>query len=198
MRSTAILILAAGESSRMGEAKQLLPLGDTTLLGRCLRICQESKIGPVWIVLGARADKIRKSLPEGGYQIAINKAWKEGMGSSIAVGLQVIEQDPQVDEVMIVLADQVKLTSRSLQDFHAAYTASHKSIAVSVSKVGPGPPSIFDRRWFGALARLNGDQGAKQVVHSNPSEVVKIAHHHAGYDIDTTEDYTQLTAGSGG
>lgn len=192
MGTTAILILAGGESRRMGQPKQLLPLGSTTMLGRSLQMCLGSEIGPVWIVLGAKADKIRHSLPEADFQIVVNEGWKAGMGSSIAAGVKAIQQDPQVGEVMIVLADQVKLTSRSLQNFHAAYTASHKSIGVSVSKVGPGPPSIFDRRWFDALSHLSGDQGAKPVVKSNQSEALQIMHDHAGQDVDTPEDYRHL------
>lgn len=195
MGTTAILILAGGESRRMGQAKQLLPLGSTTMLGRSLQMCLESEIGPVWIVLGAKADNIRQTLPPGEYQIVVNENWKEGMGSSIAAGVTVIQQDPQVTEIMIVLADQVKLTSTSLQDFHASYTASHKSIAVSVSKVGPGPPSIFDQKWFDALAGLTGDQGAKPVVKSNQSEVLKVIHDHAELDVDTPEDYRRLGEG---
>lgn len=195
MGTTAILILAAGESRRMGQAKQLLPLGETTLLGHSVKACQDSVIGPVWIVLGARAEKIRQSLPEGDYEIVVNANWNKGMGSSIAVGIAVIQQDPQVADVMIVLADQVKLTSTSLQNFHAAYTASDKSIAVSVSKVGPGPPSIFDRQWFGALACLTGDKGAKPVVKSNQSEVLQVIHDHAEQDVDTPDDYRRLSEG---
>lgn len=195
MGTTAILILAAGESRRMGQAKQLLPLGETTLLGHSMKICQDSRIGPVWIVLGARAEKIRQSLPEGDYEIVVNANWNKGMGSSIAVGIAVIQQDPQVADVMIVLADQVKLTSTSLQNFHAAYTASDKSIAVSVSKVGPGPPSIFDRQWFDALSRLSGDQGAKPMVKSNRSEVLQIIHTASEQDVDTPEDYRRLSEG---
>lgn len=195
MRTTAILILAAGESRRMGQAKQLLPFGKTTLLGHSLRICQGSRIGPVWIVLGARAEKIRQSLPEGDYQVVVNEAWKEGMGASISVGVKAIELDRQVSEVMIVLADQMKLTSKSLQDFHALYVDSDKSIAVSMSKVGPGPPSIFDRQWFGELSSLSGDQGAKVVIRSNYSEVLQIIHDAAEKDIDTPEDYKRLTGG---
>lgn len=195
MGTTAILILAGGESRRMGQAKQLLPLGSTTMLGRSLQMCLESEIGPVWIVLGAKADKIRHSLPTADYQIVVNEDWKEGMGSSIAAGMKAIEQDRQITDVMIVLADQVKLTSKSLQDFHALYTESDKSIAVSMSTVGPGPPSIFDRQWFAALSRLSGDQGAKPVVKSNRSEVLQIIHAAAEQDVDTPEDYRRLGEG---
>lgn len=195
MGTTAILILAAGESRRMGRAKQLLPLRDTTMLGHSLKVCQDSRIGPVWIVLGARAEKIRKSLPEGEYQIVVNEAWKDGMGSSIAAGIKVIQQDPQITEVMIVLADQVKLTSRSLQDFHSFYKDSDKSIAVSMSTVGAGPPSMFDRKWFDELSRLRGDQGAKPVIKSRQSEVLQVIHDHAEQDVDTPEDYRRLNEG---
>lgn len=195
MSVTAILILAAGESRRMGQAKQLLPLGDSTILGHSLSVCMESNIGPIWIVLGARAETIRKSLPDGSYQIVVNEDWKEGMGSSIAAGVSVIQQDPQVADVMIVLADQVKLTSSSLQDFYALYTASDKSIAISMTGIGSGPPSIFDRKWFDVLALLRGDQGAKPVVKSNQSEVLQIVHAAAEQDVDTPEDYRRLSEG---
>lgn len=195
MSATAILILAAGESKRMGQAKQLLPLGDTTILGHSLSVCQKSKIGPIWIVLGARANEIRKSLPAGAYQIVINEAWKDGMGSSMAAGIRVIQQDSQITEVVIVLADQVKLTERSLQNFHALYKGSEKTIAVSMTEEGAGPPSIFDRQWFHALASLSGDQGAKPVVKSNRFEVLQIVHAAAEQDVDTPEDYRRLSEG---
>ena len=186
---TAILLLAAGASRRMGSPKQLLPMVQGTLLDHVLGVCQEARLGPVWVVLGAYADQILPGLPKGTYHVLVHEAWAEGMGSSLAAGIRAISPLPEIREVMIVLADQVKLSSDALCQLLDAYRASGKSMAVSVFEDGSGPPSVFGRRWFEELTQLSGDEGAKPLVKAHPTALLRVAIPEAAVDVDTWEDW---------
>lgn len=192
MGTTAILILAAGQSSRMGRPKQLLPWGSKTVLEQILSVCEASQIGPVYVVLGAYAAQIQETLSLNHSQIIYNQDWSSGMSSSLKAGVGWLMQDPHITEVMIVLADQVKLTPQSLTRFHEAYQHSSKSIALSSTMDGSGPPSIFDRQWFRQLTLLTGDMGAKPLIAAHQDEVILVTHPGAGEDIDSPEDYLRL------
>jgi len=85
-KNITILILAAGASSRMGEAKQLLPWRDTTLLGNAISTAKTSRANEVLIVLGANADTIKAEVISKNITFLENKLWNLGLGSSISCG----------------------------------------------------------------------------------------------------------------
>jgi molybdenum cofactor cytidylyltransferase len=111
-KNIAILILAAGASSRMGRTKQLLPWQDTTLLGSAIRTARDSNAKSVAVVLGANAESIRGRVNVGrgvktDADFVENTAWETGLGSSIACGTEfLIEKKIVYDGILIMLADQ--------------------------------------------------------------------------------------------
>ena len=101
------LILAAGNSSRMGEAKQLLPWSQDTLLGNAIEMAKRSKIKKVYVVLGAEAERIKASLKECKQELIMNQNWSRGMGTSISCGVAgVLNSDIDPAAILVMLADQ--------------------------------------------------------------------------------------------
>jgi molybdenum cofactor cytidylyltransferase len=100
----AAVILAAGMSSRMGGAKQLLRLGEHTLLEHVLENVRTSGVGDIVLVLGHAAETIRKSIDAKNLNIVVNDAYREGMGSSLQTGVSALPAE--IDAAFIVLADQ--------------------------------------------------------------------------------------------
>lgn len=193
MRETAILILAAGESRRMGRPKQTLPVGDQTLLQTVISECLTTKIGPVFLVTGAYQQEVQESIQPEEITTVHNSDWKEGMGRSLARGVEEIAQLSHIDNILLVLGDQYQLTADSLIKFIDSFHSSEKSIGISVFAGGSGPPAIFSRHWFSQLMNLTGDEGARPLVKANQTEVLRISLPEAAADLDTPEDFERLS-----
>lgn len=184
---TAILILAAGESSRMGEAKQLLPIGETTLLGLAIEGALKSKADNVYCVLGANSEAIQKSINRYTIEIIINKNYQLGLSSSIKEGLKYLESK-DYDAILMMLADQPNVDARYLNKL---IDENHKQPAkiIASSYAGLfGVPAIFPKSYFKQLLQLNGDKGAYTILNSPKTEVIKIDVTKLK-DIDTKEDF---------
>src|SRR5215213_854940 len=85
-----VILLAAGDSSRLGSPKQLLVHDGRTLLQNSLQVAHASNAHPSVVVLGANADKIKKELDGLDTQIVVNYDWQEGMASSIRCGVKAL------------------------------------------------------------------------------------------------------------
>jgi len=189
----AILILAAGEGSRMGSVKQLLAVGNTNLLGTVLQNSLKSNTSGVYCVLGAHADKIRKNIQEFDVKVIMNDHWKEGLSSSIATGVSYIqENEPQIDAVLIVLGDQPLVNLDYINQIISSYQKNSKFITASIYNGNFGVPAIFPRKWFDRLLSLTGDKGAKLLLNDERENIISIASENQLKDIDTPEDYKQL------
>ena len=117
MLRKAILILAAGASSRFGSPKQLARIRSKTLIQRAYDFATQLFPDDTFVVLGAYRNTILEeltaanSIPQS--RILYNRNWAFGIGESINFGVQVLEN--QYDEIMIILADQVQITPRDIQ-----------------------------------------------------------------------------------
>ena len=103
MRISAI-ILAAGASSRMGQAKQLLPLAGSTVLAKTIENVRLAAIDELLVVLGASAEAIRLHLPTEGLKLIFNPDYQQGMATSLRAGLAAVEEHSNA--ALIVLGDQ--------------------------------------------------------------------------------------------
>ncbi len=181
-----IVILAAGESSRLGQPKQLLAFRGKTLVECVVESALKSSCAPVVVVLGAFAEKIRPRIPAK-VLIVENSHWKEGMGSSIRCGIEAIESD--VDAVILMLGDQPLLTAEILNRFvekaNAGMVAAEYNGTIGV-------PALFSREFFFDLRNLHGKEGAKKILMANEKRVVRIACPEAAMDIDTMADMQRL------
>jgi len=189
MASTPILILAAGNSSRMGgKIKQLLPWRETTLLGHAIQ--EAKKVSEtVSVVLGAHADTIQNSIsPE--VEIIFNPEWGKGMGNSISRGVKhLMEKDQPALEVLIMLGDQPFLGAVHLRELLDLFnTGTYKIVGTSYGE-SLGVPAIFDGSLAGELSLLDRDHGARHIIEKHANLAVGVVPKGKEMDLDTLEAY---------
>jgi molybdenum cofactor cytidylyltransferase len=189
----ALILLAAGASTRMGRPKQLLTVAGQPLLRRVAETALAAPVAPVIVVLGAGAATIAPCLAGLAVRTVINPRWPEGMGASLGCGIETLRQTaPAADAVIIALADHANLSARHLAALIAARQATGRGIAATEFRGVRLPPVCFDRRYFDALGKLPGDTGARHLLAAHPADVtaVPLATHP---DLDTPEDYRAFT-----
>jgi molybdenum cofactor cytidylyltransferase len=189
----AALVLAAGSSSRLGQPKQLVEVGGETLLERTVGVVWQAGCREIAVVLGAHREKIAplaEQLPVG---LVYNERWAEGMGSSIACGIDFLQQHfPETEAVLIVLTDQPLLSEDFLLRLIKAYQTSAFKIAAADYGDAPGPPSIFGRDFFVELSNLNGQQGARKILQKHREQLASLPFPEGHFDLDTPEDLERL------
>ena len=193
MEEYAIIILAAGSSSRMGQAKQLLQIHGKTLLKHTTDEAQTLLPTSVYVVTGANADKVTFGLNnERGIHICYNPSWREGMASSIKTGLQAAQaNNPTIKGCLISVCDQPFLTAEIYAQLISTHKKNPGSIVASVYKDTSGVPVLFDRHYFPLLMELNGQEGAKKILSSQTHHVLHVPFPNGHIDLDTPEDYSR-------
>lgn len=192
MNKTVIIILAAGNSSRMKEPKQLLAFGNKTLLSHTVSEAQKSGI-PVIIVLGANEEKIKEQLKNISAQIVFNEKWEEGISSSIKAGIKkALENNIDSENCILCVCDQPYISATVFQQLTDKKNTSGKKIIASSYSDTLGTPVLFDKKYFSALMNLQGDEGAKKLLSVYKDDVAFISFEKGGCDIDTKNDYEEL------
>ena len=127
-----ILILAAGNASRMGRLKQLLPYANSTLLEYIIENALASKANKVYCVLGANSDRIKNQIETSEVTFIDNKYWKEGLSSSIVAGITCLQSMKNIpDAVLIMLADQPFVDFNFIDSLIDKYQKNKESIVAS-------------------------------------------------------------------
>lgn len=190
----AILLLAAGESSRMGEhTKQILPWKGTTLLGNALEQMKSSIAMAKYVVLGAFSEKIMAEVNLDDITIIKNSNWHNGLGSSIAAGLNHFLTKPQDhDAVLIMLADQPLIDTNYLNKMMGNWIKNSSKIVTTQYKNRSGVPAIFGKEYFPELQKLNKDFGAKDIIASHKNLILALNPEGKEVDIDSWESYESL------
>ncbi|WP_034229122.1 nucleotidyltransferase family protein [Aquimarina pacifica] len=186
-----IVLLAAGNSSRMGSPKQLLRFGNTTLLGVTIENALASKASTIACVLGANADIIKKSILSYDIEIVINSQYSNGLGSSIATGVTHLLPHT-LDAVVVLLADQPFITSDYIDMLITSVAKDTQYVIASDYNGKKGVPAIFPEKYFDKLLKLNKDTGAKKILNSKEIKVKTVATKPNLLDIDTLKDYESL------
>jgi molybdenum cofactor cytidylyltransferase len=186
-----VLVLAAGASTRLGQPKQLVRIGERPALHIVLANAVAVAGNAVTVVVGANAGELTYLLSHSPASFIVNKNWSEGIASSIRCGLGVIP--PAAEAVMVVLGDQVCVTSDDLKRLLAAWKDQENVIAAASYSQGVGVPAIFPRAVFSELAELRGDEGARKLLMRNPDRLVRVPMPNAAFDLDTPEDLAALT-----
>jgi molybdenum cofactor cytidylyltransferase len=191
MLDTAAIVLAAGSSSRMGRAKQMLELDGLPLVRRAAAAAIAVGCSPVVVVLGARAWQIAPALEGVGVVIAVNPDWHRGIGSSIATGIERVERS-DAGAALITLADQPLVGPATLERLLAARRVAQKPIAAARYAGTTGVPACFTRALFPLLRTLDGGHGCKALLRAHPHDAVLVDCPEAALDLDTPEDYARL------
>ena len=189
----AIVVLAAGGSTRMGQPKQLLTFGGTTLLRRAAMTALESSCRPVCVVVGDQAADLEHEVADLPVVVARNPAWETGMASSIRAGVEaVLEANPRADAVVLMLCDQPLVTPELIDALAHEWRTTGRSLVASDYGGEHGVPALFARAWFGDLVRLTGDVGARTILRAHSTEVGLVPFPEAAIDVDSPADYQRL------
>jgi molybdenum cofactor cytidylyltransferase len=185
------LVLAAGGSKRLGQPKQLLPYGETTLLDHVLSTARQCPFDQRLCVIGGGGPEVSAVVDMRGFEVVENAAFGEGCSSSIAAALGAI--DPRAEVMVLMLGDQPGVTSGSIAALIAGRGAA--DLAAAMYDDGRGHPFAFSRATFGELATLHGDKGVWKVMDRAGDAVadVRIAGP-VPRDVDTWEDYEFVLA----
>jgi molybdenum cofactor cytidylyltransferase len=187
MARVGAIILGAGLSTRMGSPKQLLRLGDETMLERVVDVAMRSRANPIVLVVGANAPLIQEKMGKEGVRVVINEQYILGIATSVKKGLQFIMDE--VDALLIMLGDQPFLTPAFLDKLIESYENSGKQLVVPIYKGEQRNPVLFDKSLFHELLGLEGDEGAKKVVERNMDKcaTVETEDESLFVDIDTPD-----------
>jgi molybdenum cofactor cytidylyltransferase len=192
MTETAIIILAAGSASRFGSAKQLFRFGNKTLIQHVIDEAIAAKAGVVIVVTGAHSDEVSKNINQE-VQIIFNEQWKEGMASGIAAGVnKSIALNNHVNKIIIAVCDQPFISADLFKQLVAKQHETGRPIIACAYSDTLGTPVLFTQKYFHALRVLQGDEGAKKILKSNPEDVATISFPRGNIVIDTVEDYKKL------
>ena len=196
------IVLAAGESLRMGTQKLLLPFGDTTVSGAVVRAARASRVDRVLVVLGADRERVQAELepgrepgrgagPAGPAAIAftVNEDYPLGMLSSIKAGFRALPSDAEA--AVIMLGDQPFLPSRVVDAVITGYRKSGKGIVIPAFRGRRGHPVLVDIKYRDEVLGLDPADGLRQLMraHSSDIEVVEVDDAGILRDLDTPEDY---------
>ena len=193
MHKTAILILAAGSSSRLGRPKQLLSYNSKTLICNIVDAAIAAELSPVIVITGSSAEEVSLELAEKNVEIVFNDNWPDGMGSGIVTGIKkLLQLSPDTAEVIIAVCDQPFVTSDFLSNLVALKNKSKKTIVSSSYAETFGTPVLFDKKHFEALLSLKGNEGAKKLLGLLKDEMISLPFKKGSWDIDTEADYTKL------
>ncbi|MCO7225817.1 NTP transferase domain-containing protein [Pleionea sp. CnH1-48] len=184
MSELSVVILAAGNSSRLGRPKQLLKYRGLSLIERAC--CQALRITDrVSVVTGASAENIADALQELPVKLIHNTRWQEGMGSSIVTG---VSADTGSSGMLLMLCDQPLISDDHYVALVQCFNENPQSIIASSYKQVIGVPAIFPARLFTSLQGLSGATGARKIIQENLDSQISIDCPQAAIDIDVEAD----------
>jgi molybdenum cofactor cytidylyltransferase len=192
------IILAAGESTRYGQPKQLLDWHGEPFVRVVARKAVESGMTPVVLVTGAHAEEVGNSVADLGVQIIKNEDLKSGQAGSIKSGLQYLDrhssQFNDVGACIFLLVDQPHITPSILQALMEKHAEGLSPILAPMVIDRRANPVLFDRVTFQDLLTLEGDMGGRGIFHKHRVEYLPWHDDRLLLDVDTPEQYQRLIA----
>jgi molybdenum cofactor cytidylyltransferase len=197
MPRIAAVVLSAGESSRMGRPKALLPIEGETFIGRIVGSLKRTQVGKILVVLGHNAGPLAAAIRALPVEILINPNYQLGQLSSLQVAVRTLLPDPDCDGMLVHLVDHPYIDASLVDRMIRQFYESKKDIVVPRCRGKRGHPVLFSRRLFGELLDAPMDQGAKAVVNAHGDATLEIETDDEGItvDIDTPELYRQHVKG---
>ena len=191
------IILAAGASTRMGQAKASLPLGQMgeTVLSRVVGTLVKGGVPEIVVVAGAHIDAVRAAMPrqETRARVIENMGWQRGQLSSLVTGLDAIDT-PLIEAALVMLVDVPLVHASTVAAVIEAWRRTRAPIVRPAEGERHGHPVIFDRSVFADLRSADLNTGAKAVFALHRDRIVNVEVNDSGAfeDIDTPEDYERI------
>ena len=183
------VVLAAGESRRMGQLKALLPFGSRTVVEQVLQPLLSADLSEVAVVLGHRAEDIAAVLEPLPVRLLYNADYRLGMTSSVQVALRSL--DPIPDAYLFALVDQPQIAFPVIQALLTAHARTHKGLIIPVWQGKRGHPLLLAAAYRPAVLALTPDQGLNVVTRGYPQDTLElpIGSDDVLRDMDYQEDY---------
>lgn len=187
------VVLAAGQSKRMGRPKQTLLLNGKPMLQKVLEVYRKTDVDRIVVVLGAESRGVRGTVHFEKEEVVTYGGYKKGMSGSLRMG---IAAAPNADAVIIALGDQPFVSPSTVNKLIESYRSSGAKVVIPAYRGTRGNPVVLDRALFPQVSRIRGDVGAKSVVARNEDSVLEVPVQDKGVlaDIDTPGDYTEAAA----
>ncbi len=188
------ILLAAGASRRYGSCKQLLDIDGISMVRHAAEAILATGI-ELAVVTGADAKRVSTALAGLPLTLLHNDTWTDGMGTSIACGVQALLQRAiPPTAILLCLADQPRVRGTHLRRLLERHQQHPQNILVADYGDTRGPPCLFPAAFHTELAALSGDRGARSLLLRHRASVMEIDLPEARCDIDTLQDYHQLGA----
>jgi len=196
------IVLAAGQSTRMGRPKALLPLEPgETFLSHIVSTLRAAEVEDVIVVVGHEAQTIIDAFERTGAaaRFVVNPDYEAGQFTSLLAGLRVVDR-PGVVAALVTLVDVPRVDPATVRAVVDRYRRTRAPIVRPVCGVRHGHPVLIDRSLFDELRAADPLRGAKAVVraHASPAGDVEVGDEGAFADIDTPAEYEALLGGLGG
>jgi molybdenum cofactor cytidylyltransferase len=190
------LILAAGESSRMGTDKPLLTYRGRTFLETIVLCLRAAGLDRVAVVLGHHAKEIQHSIKLEGVEVVINRDYQRGQTTSLQAGLRALEA-PELEGVVLCLVDHPAVSARVVEQLIARFKGSRAAAAIPTYEGHRGHPVLIGRGLFRELLEVSPDQGANSVFrrYRDTTQFVQVEERGILLDVDDPKSYRQLQAG---
>ena len=184
------IVLAAGASRRLGQAKALIEIDGETLVHRAARLALASSPSDCIVVCAEDDQRIAAAVADLACRVMPCADASRGMSISLQHGLRSLAAECAAG--LIVLTDQPTLGSAHLCALRDAWRERPDGAAASGYADTMGVPAILPRTWFDALMSMQNDQGARDLLRARSDEVRVIAAPHLAFDIDTQADLARL------
>jgi molybdenum cofactor cytidylyltransferase len=187
------LILAAGESSRMGQDKALLTYRGRTFLETIIETLRAAGIGRIAVVLGHHAEEIQRAVKLEGVEIVVNRDYQRGQTSSLQAGLRALEAS-SAEAVVLCPVDHPAFLPETVRRLIEAFGQNHLPAAMPTFQNQRGHPVLISRELFGELLALPADRGANSVMRQHRDATAFIDTEDPGIllDVDDPEIYSKL------
>ncbi len=181
------LILAAGESKRLNQTKQLVKYKGCSLLQHT-ELAITPWVSNMYVVLGYQHEKVQHEVESA--TIVINHQWRSGMGASISCGVKAARYTAEA--ILIALCDQPMIPSHHYQKMSLCAQQNPNRIITTGYERTQGVPVIFPQSYFNELNDLNSDQGAQSLLSLYSNQTISINCEAAAKDIDTPNQLKRL------
>ena len=185
------IILAAGESTRMGKPKLLLPFGDSSMIEKVVSHATRSALNKIFVVLGSDSEPIKKLLQDYPVETVYNSQYKEGMLSSVQCGLRAVPDS--TNAVMVLLGDQPMIGNAITNRMIKAFKKTDKGIIVATHLGQRGHPILFSRKYIKEVMEFPLKESLKELLQKHPQDIeeMETGQPEILRDIDTEKDYQE-------
>jgi molybdenum cofactor cytidylyltransferase len=188
-----VAVLAAGGSSRLGQAKQLVRLRGVPVVRRQCLCALAAGVGDVVVVLGSDQQRHRAVLTDLELEVIVNEEWAEGLASTLRCAVRAAQRRRAA--LLVLPCDQYRIVLDDLRTLHSRWRAAPSNPCVSVWDDYVGPPAILPLEFFERVLQLRGDVGARSLL-SGPAAATtgRMANPRAPFDLDAPADLTLAQA----